>query len=513
MDYIHEAFKQFDALNEDVFDLSDEGIEELKDFQDKDEQDIYTQLDIIDKEAQNENELKDSYIGDVILDCIICHSKMYKDKDDVTIDENSDVANIEEECPVCGNTDGFKIIGEVAEFKRDGEVEDEEEIEVEDELHESIKRRHSHKVINESKRYKSIKELRKGKELGELFDPNINVGDVTSDIALDASNIARDLGRNAAVDVLGAGNKTTRGAEADEAVNTKKMRRKALDDIDADMDDKKERAKARFARAKDDARADRDYKANKLTESDKPAATSIEDAQKWVDFDMKKYGKISKRTNDLVKKAGFQIIKDDHGDYEVTAGKYESLDEDFNKVEIETDEQKMSMTSDENGKVTVETEPVHRDEDMTIEPVSDETKAEIEMNSDEDEEEIEFDDFVEESFNPLVKSYLTDLYENVKDYKTTKIQQTKDNKVIIEGLIKFNSGKTKPSKFIFEAKQMTKRGRLKLIGENLSMTSKKNAFTLTGRVNNGKLLSESLNYNYYIKDNEGIHRIYGTKRK
>lgn len=66
-----------------------------------------------------------------------------------------------------------------------------------------------------------------------------------------------------------------------------------------------------------------------LHESDKPAATSIEDAQKWVDYDMKKYGKISARTNRLVKKAGFQIIKDDHGDYEVAAGKFESIKEDL----------------------------------------------------------------------------------------------------------------------------------------------------------------------------------------
>lgn len=60
-----------------------------------------------------------------------------------------------------------------------------------------------------------------------------------------------------------------------------------------------------------------------LKESDKPAATSIEDAQKWVDYDMKRYKKISNKTNDLIKKAGFQIIKDDHGDYEVTAGYFE----------------------------------------------------------------------------------------------------------------------------------------------------------------------------------------------
>jgi len=73
----------------------------------------------------------------------------------------------------------------------------------------------------------------------------------------------------------------------------------------------------------------------KINESDKPAATSIEDAQKWVDYDMKKYGEISKRTNRLVRKAGFQIVKDTYGDYEVIAGKYgESLNEDVNIYDL-----------------------------------------------------------------------------------------------------------------------------------------------------------------------------------
>lgn len=60
-----------------------------------------------------------------------------------------------------------------------------------------------------------------------------------------------------------------------------------------------------------------------ITESDKPAAESIEDCQKWVDYDMEHYGEISERTNEIVAKAGFQIVKDDHGDYEVVAGHFE----------------------------------------------------------------------------------------------------------------------------------------------------------------------------------------------
>lgn len=96
-----------------------------------------------------------------------------------------------------------------------------------------------------------------------------------------------------------------------------------IDKIDADADDKKEKLKAFMKKKIDDIDADRDDKKEKIEESDKPAATSIEDAQKWVDYDMKKYGKISGRTNRLVRKAGFQIVKDTYGDYEVIAGHYE----------------------------------------------------------------------------------------------------------------------------------------------------------------------------------------------
>lgn len=65
-----------------------------------------------------------------------------------------------------------------------------------------------------------------------------------------------------------------------------------------------------------------------LNESDSDAQKSLEDCQKWIDYDMKHYGKISANTNDIIRKAGYQIIKDDRGDYEVTVGKYESLNED-----------------------------------------------------------------------------------------------------------------------------------------------------------------------------------------
>lgn len=41
--------------------------------------------------------------------------------------------------------------------------------------------------------------------------------------------------------------------------------------------------------------------------------------QKWVDYDMKKYHKISDKTMSEIKKAGLSVVKDQYGQYEVTA--------------------------------------------------------------------------------------------------------------------------------------------------------------------------------------------------
>lgn len=64
-------------------------------------------------------------------------------------------------------------------------------------------------------------------------------------------------------------------------------------------------------------------KNTKLDEDKGSLGNEIDRYQKWVDFDISRYGKISERTQQMVNKAGYQIIKDDHGDYEVAAGHFE----------------------------------------------------------------------------------------------------------------------------------------------------------------------------------------------
>ena len=120
--YLQEAFKALDILNEEDFNLSSvDGLKDAKEFIDTDEKSDF--IDIIDSEAETEEEIKDSYVGDVILDCCVCHSKLYKHPDEVIIDEEANLANIDEECPFCYSTDGYEIIGMVAPYEEKNEDE------------------------------------------------------------------------------------------------------------------------------------------------------------------------------------------------------------------------------------------------------------------------------------------------------------------------------------------------------------------------------------------------------
>ena len=68
--------------------------------------------------------------------------------------------------------------------------------------------------------------------------------------------------------------------------------------------------------------------------------------------------------------------------------------------------------------------------------------------------------------------------------------------------------------FVFEKYMTTPRGKFKLLGENLQLTSRKNAFILTGSIQERKLCMEALTYKYTAKDAKGgkSKQVYGTKK-
>ncbi len=347
---LNEAFRALNALNEDTFSVSDDGIAKLADFRDND--DYEDEIKVIDVDAETEDDLQDSYVGKVILDCCVCHSKLYKDKAEIELNDDETFANVGEECPFCYTSDGFKVVGEVAAF-----------------------------------------------------------GGV----------------------------------------------------------------------------------------ADNDGAEDVEDG------------------NDTVEESLTEpTTKDDIKD-EKSEPKNEPLTEEVNNVNVETDDSIVNVSTEGDGKVTVTTEPKTPDTadgDEVIVPVTDETQSEIETPV-EGEEMVdgEFDDFDEESFDELGESYLKEIYENVDSYKTTDVSSDIDH-LFVEGVIKFTSGAEKKTSFIFEAKDCTKTGKYRLIGENKQLTAGKKAFTIAGKINEGKFITESFNYNYRTRDNQGkLSRVYGTKKR
>lgn len=219
----------------------------------------------------------------------------------------------------------------------------------------------------------------------------------------------------------------------------------------------------------------------------------------------------------------------------------ESLKESFEKATIETADSKLSMESDDSGKVTVVSEPKKVDEDTyegpeTIAPVAEETADVIEANTKEskseeapeeegesmeevetekdmpeDSEDIDIDEFDENEFNSLGESYLKEVYNNVDSFKTVRGYINGDS-LKLEGVITFKSGKKLNTSFLFESNLITKTGKVKLLGENLQFAQRKNSFTLTCSVKDKKLVMEALTYNYNAKDASTgkSKRIYGT---
>ena len=519
--YLQEAFKALDILNEEDFNLTSiDGFEDAKEFIDKDEKSDF--VDIIDPEATTEEELKDSYIGDVILDCCVCHSKLYKHPEEVHLDEEEGLANMDEECPFCYSTDGYTIIGQVAPFEKeeeekeeiDNEVEIEDKIEVEDEVEESLKE-------------------------GIL---GTGIG-AAGGAALGAAALG-PLGALGGAALGGlAGNVLTKTEELEEDADISEYQKW----VDFDMEKygkisnltMRKIKKAGFSVVKDqygeyEVIADRKDESllNETTETD-----AVLDETTWRKLPLavqdrlesywnaeannkvfKPYLTALEDTGVLTSSEVIAILKSNIEDgYATTIDEScekKPVREHFEKVEIETDKEKMEMTAEENGKVVVITEP-KKDEEEVIAPVSDEVQTEINdvvETEDNDYEDIDIDEFSEEEFNELGEAYLKKVYENVNSFKTSKVKETND-KLVVEGIIGFASGKEKKTSFIFESKDISKKGKVRFIGENLQLSRGKKAFTITGSINKGRFIAESLNYNYRTKDSEGKStRLYGTVR-
>ena len=561
--YLKEAFQKLQLLNEDSFDLTtaDVGVvDELQSFVADDIEAPFEEV-IIDVDADNVDELKDSYLGKVILQCNCCNSKVYKNDDEVVIDEESDCANIEEECPVCGNAFGWSVIGKIEPFEEnkidahtDDVNADTEEAEfTEDEVSEAIK-----EALSIEEDVNSVRNKVSDYLIDTMFELNDNLAykiadaingynpewceaDGWSSLTNVASYAEGDY-IEALLDILFA------NAPRQESFN---------EDVDIHVDTTEEGVKVEVEKEENDTVVVEDDSVEEIV--DEGCKKVNEEVEIRVDQDAEGNAVVNVETDnfeevEVVEKEDEAELPADDIDVNVEEGCEElkeevieheeledvtinpdtsvehdqkledpeeepvmeernevSLQEDIENLSLDTETTHMEMTSDDSGKVVVVTEPREEEvvevEDEMIAPLTDEEQNELLGNSNvdltdsgEDVVVDEFDEFDEESFDDLGESFLHRIYENVKSFKTSSVTKNDNGSLVVEGLINFKSGKSKKTSFVFENIKTTKRGKLLLTGLNETFSTSKKAFILKGKIDeSNKLVSESLTYNYFVK--------------
>lgn len=568
--YLNEAFTQLQLLNEEEFNLTDkDSIEDIKSLVDAP---VDASIDIIDPDANSEDELSDSYVGKVVLDCSVCHSKIYKDPSDIVIDEVEELANVGEECPYCYTADGFKVLGQIAPFSDDVEptedevseeeaddvVEDDTDDDEDDDFLEAL----SNKLSQMNEAEMSDEDKRDNQILRNIYDKTQRRANaaLTSEeqAVLDKYGLYRSTGNK---DIMKPGKDAFHASSItsppqyfrggidvhNDKVNLADRARKISDrqpirdyvragednfsDRTFDHDPKgsyKNTFQRRMNRANssqmqkpmDDMKrliSTRNYEQGRLDKADANYKNAIAKAKS----DYERRMKSAQDSLASTKKYASKSVDDANAEIDrmLKRGKKEDMEESLEKVEVSTEDSNTVITNDPVTNTVSVTTTTNDDGEGILVPLSDENAEEIAASTEENEEVPEEDNFIaddfdEESFDELGEAYLKKVYENIDAFKTTNVSSC-GKKLAVEGLITFKSGNTKPTHFIFEQKAQNKKGTYRFIGENKQISRGKKSFILQGNVNDNKFICESLNYNYLGKndgDKKSV-RLYGTIKR
>lgn len=489
--YLTEAFKELDLLESQSFDVDKKGTSELEDFLEDDSLDDFEV--VIDPEAETEEDLQKSYMGKVILMCDVCRSMIYKDPAEIVIDEESQLANVGELCPYCFTGDGYKIVGKVApyeevtvEAEKPVEVKvDGEEVEVEDKIEEEIQSDQKFPVEHEKAPVMEDLDL----DVIEFNNPGQAV-----EAGLDATEEL--LYNPEEVDKFVEHMESKYNLEGSEITYLEDFVATTLEGDNFHTEaEKYYRGKLPIRYARDLTDADKAYVKNMLNK-----------CKTESDFE------------DLLYKAINNLSLELDESFKKRYKKY-SLKESMDDISITTEDQviKIKSTPREDKETIQPVTETEVEEAKEVEegiPTEEVKNQEEEIVEEPEEIDVDLDEIDEEGMDDLGESYLKSVYENVNSFKTSKAI-LQGNKMILEGVISFTSGNKAKTKFIFESKEATKRGKLKFLGENKNISKNKKAFTLIGSLNNKKLMLESLNYNYTGKDSKTgkTKRLYGTIRR
>lgn len=568
--YLNEAFTQLQLLNEEEFNLTDkDSIEDIKSLVDAP---VDASIDIIDPDANSEDELSDSYVGKVVLDCSVCHSKIYKDPSEIVIDEVEELANVGEECPYCYTADGFKVLGQIAPFSDDvqpteDEVSEEEaddvvEDDTDDDEDDGFLEALSEKLSQMNEAEMSDEDKRDNQILRNIYAKTQRRANAAltpeEQAVLDKYGLYRSTGNK---DIMKPGKDAFHASSItsppryfkggvdihNDRVNLADRARKisdrqpirdfvnAGDNNFSDTTyshDPKGNYNNTFQRRMNRATSHqmqqpmqdmkrlistRNYEQGRLDKAD----ANYKDAIAKAKSDYERRMKSAEDSLASTKKYASKSVDDANAEIDrmLKRGKKEDMEESLEKVEVSTEDSNTVITNDPVTNTVSVTTTTNDDGEGILVPLSDENAEEIAASTEEnaevpEEDNFIADDFDEESFDELGEAYLKKVYENIDAFKTTNVSSC-GKKLAVEGLITFKSGNTKPTHFIFEQKAQNKKGSYRFIGENKQISRGKKSFILQGNVNDNKFICESLNYNYLGKndgDKKSV-RLYGTIKR
>lgn len=560
--YLNEAFTQLQLLNEEEFNLTDkDSIEDIKSLVDAP---VDASIDIIDPDANSEDELSDSYVGKVVLDCSVCHSKIYKDPSEVVIDEVEELANVGEECPYCYTADGFKVLGQIAPFSDDvkpteDEVSEEEaddvveddtdddEDDTDDDEDNDFLEALSEKLSQMNEAEMSDEDKRDNQILRNIYDKTQRRANAAltpeEQAVLDKYGLYRSTGDK---DIVKPGKDAfhTRSITSppryfkggvdvhDDRVNLADRARKISDrqpirdfvnagdyivhDTTFDHDPKgnykntfqRQFNRANSAQMQQPMKAMRDLLNHRNYEQDRldKADANYKDAIAKAKADYEKRMKSAEDSLAYTKKYSAKYVDDANAEIDrmLKRGKKEGMEESLEKVEVSTEDSNTVITNDPVTNTVSVTTTTNDDGEGILVPLSDENAEEIAASTEEKEEVPEEDNFIADDFDEESFDELGEAYLK-KVYENIDAFKTTNvsscgKKLAVEGLITFKSGNTKPTHFIFEQKAQNKKGTYRFIGENKQISRGKKSFILQGNVNDNKFICESLNYNYLGKN-------------
>lgn len=442
---------RFDALMEEYYDIgSTSGLEDAQEAREAEiAQAKLARIEkIVDLEADSADDLLTSYVGKYIIQCPQCMTLFYKNQEDIVASEDDpSTVNVNEICQHCGNESGYSLIGKVGEAEPGETEEPAAEEPVEDELDLNLE--------DDGTAEESTEETTE--------EP---------DIDLEAINL----------DLEEPVEEETTKEESFSAHSGEALVEELADD--KDLDDKLE-AHNEYIEYLRTAIEQEEAKLEKAT--NEQVKTAIQRNIEAFKADLEA------ALPDAVK----NDITTDEPAEEATEEVAETAEAPEEPAENETTNESLTEALREESGAESDFETLINSEEFQ-KPISDaDVRAMLAAEKEEEEPQeeslenvfAEVDELQEAALEAMLSDSLVEMYGNVAGFRIRDCSCV-DNKLMVEGVIHFTSGKTRNTAYTFN-EAFVKAGEITLRGLNEKLGTDKH-FYIAGHTENKTFITESL---------------------